>query len=46
MALSNNGRTPLTDEEIIRLYFERNESAISATDKKYGKYLITIAYNI
>ena len=37
---------PLTDEEIIALYFARNEKAISQTDAKYGKYLFTIAYNI
>ena len=29
----------LSDEDIIALYFERNEEAISATDAKYGKYL-------
>lgn len=36
----------LPDEEIISLYWNRNESAIDATDIKYGKYLYTIAYNI
>ena len=36
----------LSDEEIVELYWERNEKAIDATDKKYGKYLYTIAYNI
>lgn len=36
----------LPDEEIISLYWNRNESAIDATDVKYGKYLYTIAYNI
>lgn len=36
----------LEDEEIISLYWERNEQAISATDRKYGKYLYTIAYNL
>ena len=36
----------LADEKIIDLYWERNEQAISETDKKYGKYLFTIAYNI
>lgn len=35
-----------TDDEIIALYWERNEAAISATDRKYGGYLYTIAYNI
>ncbi len=36
----------MTDENIIKLYFDRNEQAISATKSKYGKYLYTIAYNI
>ena len=35
-----------TDEEIIELYFDRNEQAIRETDNKYGRYLYTIAYNI
>ena len=36
----------LADEDIVALYFDRNESAIDETDKKYGKYLYTIASNI
>lgn len=36
----------LSDEEIIELYWQRNEDAIGATDTKYGKYLFTLAYNI
>jgi len=36
----------LADEKIIDLYWERDEKAIGETDKKYGKYLFTIAYNI
>ena len=36
----------LTDDEIIELYFSRSESAIKETDKKYAKYLLTIARNI
>lgn len=36
----------MEDNEIIELYFERNEIAISETDKKYGKYCNKIAYNI
>lgn len=36
----------LSDEEIIELYWARNEEAIKETDVKYGKYLFTIAYNI
>lgn len=36
----------MTDEIIIKLYFDRNEKAITATKDKYGKYLYKIAYNI
>lgn len=36
----------LSDEEIVTLYWQREERAIAATDTKYGKYLYTIAYNI
>ena len=36
----------LTDEQIVELYWQREERAIKATDEKYGKYLLTIAYNI
>ena len=48
MNVQNNrpGRAVLSDEEIIALYWQREERAIEATDVKYGKYLYTIAYNI
>lgn len=36
----------MEDEQIIRLYFDRNETAISETDKKYGSYCMKIAMNI
>ena len=36
----------MQDYEIVELYFERDERAISATDEKYGTYLNKIAYNI
>ncbi len=36
----------LNDSEIIDLYWQRDESAIGETDKKYGRYLYTVAYNI
>lgn len=42
----NNTDIALTDEEIIELYWQREEKALSETDKKYGRYLFTIAYNI
>ena len=42
----NNTQPTLTDESIIELYWNRDEKAISETDKKYGRYLYAIAYNI
>ena len=40
----NNGTLP--DNEIIELYWQREENAIRETDKKYRTYLYTVAYNI
>lgn len=45
-ATKEKSRAALPDEQIIDLYFARNERAIKETDHKYGKYLFTIAYNI
>lgn len=39
-------RELLEDHEIIELYWARDEKAIFETDKKYKRYLFTIAYNI
>ena len=36
----------MEDHQIIQLYFDRSEEAISQTAEKYGKYCHTIAYNI
>ena len=36
----------LSDDEIIALYWERNENAIKHTDDKYRGYLLRIANNI
>lgn len=36
----------MEDNQIIQLYFDRSEEAISQTAIKYGKYCRTIAYNI
>ena len=36
----------MKDNEIIELYWERNEAAITATAEKYGSYCHTISYNI
>ena len=36
----------MTDERIIELYWDRDESAVTETQAKYGRYLTKIAYNI
>lgn len=36
----------MEDSQILALYWDRSETAIEQTDKKYGRYLATIAYNI
>ena len=36
----------MEDNEIISLYWKRDENAIKETEKKYGKYCTSIAYNI
>ena len=36
----------MTEEEIIDLYWQRNETAIRETETKYDRYLTKIAYNI
>ena len=36
----------MRDEEIVDLYWQRDETAIQETDIRYGKYLLTIAENI
>lgn len=36
----------MDDQKIIDLYFARSEEAITQTDKKYGHYCYSIAYNI
>ena len=41
-----NIENTLPDEKIIELYWNRDEKAIRETDKKYGNYLYSIAYNI
>ena len=39
-------RVAISDERIIELYWARNEKAIKLTDRKYKKYLLTIARNL
>ena len=36
----------MTDEDIVNLYWDRNEAAITETDLKYGRYCFSISYNI
>ncbi len=36
----------MDDELIVQLYWDRSESAISETDRKYGSYCKSIAFNI
>lgn len=36
----------IADEQIIELYWQREERAIQITDDKYGQFLYRIAYNI
>ena len=36
----------MDDKSIVDLYFSRSQDAITQTDKKYGPYCYSIAYNI
>ncbi len=36
----------MEDDLIVSLYWNRDEEAIGETEKKYGRYLVKIAYNI
>jgi len=36
----------MNDKDIIQLYFNRDQRALSATEKKYGNYCTSIAKNI
>ena len=36
----------MDDEQIVSLYWQRDESAIRETEEKYSRYLTKIAYNI
>ena len=36
----------IADEQIIEMYWTRDEQAIKETDNKYGQFLFRIAYNI
>ena len=36
----------MEDKKIVALYWARNESAISESEAKYGKYCYSVAYNV
>ena len=36
----------MDDKQIVDLYWERSETAISETAKKYGRYCHYIAFNV
>ena len=36
----------MSDEQIVELYWQRNEQAIKETDRKYQHFLLTVAHNI
>lgn len=36
----------MEDQKIVELYWRRDQAAIQETDRKYGRYLLNIAYNI
>lgn len=36
----------MEDAQIVELYYQRSESALNETAKKYGSYCFSIAYNI
>ena len=46
MSKRREQQSVIADEQIIELYWQRNENAIQETDKKYGQFLFKIAYNI
>lgn len=38
--------TTMSDEQIVALYWQRDEQAIKETDIKYKRFLLSVAYNI
>lgn len=36
----------MEDSQIVDLYWKRNESALTKTAEKYGKFCFSVAYNI
>lgn len=46
MELQPKAKSIMSDDQIIELYWQRNERAIKETDVKYKSFLLSIAYNI
>ena len=46
MRNEKKGGAPMKDQDIVNLYWDRNEDAIHQTQMKYGAYLSKISYNI
>ncbi len=44
--MRTNDRAPLSDAAIVDLYWQRDEQAIRETDRKYSRYLSTVADSI
>ena len=46
MELQTKQAATMGDEQIVALYWQRDEQAIRQTDIKYKKFLLSVAYNI
>ena len=46
MELRTKQAAVMSDEQIVELYWQRDEQAIQETDIKYKRFLLSIAYNI
>lgn len=46
MELQTKATATMSDEQIVELYWQRDEQAIKETDIKYNKFLLSVAYNI
>ena len=46
MRNEKKGGAPMKDQDIVNLYWDRNEDAIHQTQMKYGAYLSKVSYNI
>jgi len=46
LQVKQTAKVPMDDEQIVELYWQRDEKAIEETDFKYKKYLFSIAYNV